>query len=390
MQMRCYNSTICICEPILIESAFIIAKTTLRQNYDQNGITAGATHFNDLWARDSLFASMGALALVDYEIVRNNLSTLLRNRSEQGQIPLRVGNIDFLRAYFGLRSRRGASYHEDKLGNTPVDSNSLLIIIAARYATASGDYSFIKKQYTALKQVMEWNFTCDTNNDGILEEQPYCGWADSLKKDEQVLYTNVLHFAALTGFAEIAKQCGYMRDAERFLTAAERLQKAIDERFWNGEFYIDYLDSPKQYFAIEGNALAILFGLASGDRARRIQQTMIKFGLNDNFCPPTNHPRYLLREVFLPFYFMNLHKYHNGFTWLWVGCVDAIAKAKAGQHDVAIESIEKIAHKIIEYNGVYEVYNNGVPVRQLLYKSEKSFAWSAGLFVFACKELKLV
>ncbi len=50
-----------------------------------------------------------------------------------------------------------------------------------------------------------------------------------------------------------------------------------------------------------------------------------------------------------------------------------------------------MAEKIVEYENVHEVYEkNGKPVRRALYVSEVPFAWSAGLFVKAVKEVEKI
>jgi len=53
--------------------AYDIAVKNLRQCYSDQGILAGLKHFDDYWARDSLYACWGALKLKDYEIVKRRL-----------------------------------------------------------------------------------------------------------------------------------------------------------------------------------------------------------------------------------------------------------------------------------------------------------------------------
>ena len=88
--------------------------------------------------------------------------------------------------------------------------------------------------------------------------------------------------------------------------------------------------------------------------------------------------------------FLKKTYYHNGLEWLWIGCVDAVSKHTSGLKKEAEEIVTKLASKILEFNGVYEVYQLGKPVKRLFYNSESYFAWSSGLFVWACKELDLI
>ena len=82
--------------------------------------------------------------------------------------------------------------------------------------------------------------------------------------------------------------------------------------------------------------------------------------------------------------------YHNGLHWLWIGCIDAVAKFKANNHKQAKHLLFTIAKKIVEFEGVFEVYFEGKPVKRLFYSSEQHFAWSSGLFVWACHECRLI
>ena len=84
------------------------------------------------------------------------------------------------------------------------------------------------------------------------------------------------------------------------------------------------------------------------------------------------------------------NKYHNGDSWLWLGCLDCVSKNKLGMKKDARDELNRLAEVIIKYGTVYEVYSeNGSPVNELFYKAEKNFAWSAGMFVWAVHALNL-
>ena len=110
--------------------------------------------------------------------------------------------------------------------------------------------------------------------------------------------------------------------------------------------------------------------------------------MNDSFCVSTNHQKHAMRDIYPPFVGIRLQDYHNGLKWLWVGCLDAVAKSRNGQQDRAVEALTRIAAKIVEYDGVFEVYEkDGPPLQRFFYRSEKLFAWSSGLFVWACHQV---
>ncbi len=61
-----------------IEFAFERAKKILKLNFNKDGVFAGKTHFNDFWARDFCFASLGVTAMGDCDIVKKNIENYLR------------------------------------------------------------------------------------------------------------------------------------------------------------------------------------------------------------------------------------------------------------------------------------------------------------------------
>jgi len=374
----------------IIDAAYKIALKTLRNRYSGHGIVAGSTHFADIWGRDSCFAALGSLSVGDVDVVKANLTTLLKFMSPKGQIPLRVGQKSLWLRYMGISGKVQARYKEDKGVSHPTDKNSLFLIVLHRYVELSKDTDFVIKNFTDLKKVVHWNIMMDKDKDFLIEEGPYAGWTDSIKKRGKVLYTNVLHYRAMVGFAEVGKLVGKMQVHQKYIDLSHKIKDRINEAFWNGEYYIDWIrEKPHNYFSTDGNALATLFGIADKEKAKKIQMKMVEFGINEDFCTATSFPKYPHKHVSKLFYIIKLHDYHNGLKWLWLGCLDAVSKFTVGMKKESKELILNIAHKIVEHKGVYEVYHEGNPVNRLFYKSEKGFAWSSGLFVWACRELGL-
>jgi glycogen debranching enzyme len=371
-----------------LKNAYRIALYTLRERYTKNGINAGRSHFSDIWVRDSCFASLGSLSVNDSSIVKANLQTILNNIKRDGQVPLRIGQRHMILKFLGISGKPKPRYTEDKSFSTPVDSNSLFLISLRNYYIKTLDLDFIKDNYLMIKKIIDWNFTHDKDGDFLIDEEPYAGWADSLRKRGKVLYSNTLHYAAVKYFSELCKALGEDANFNHYSTLAESIKNKIIELFWNGTYFIDWIHKHKHnYFSTDGNTLAIIFGLADKEKAKSIQNCIRELDLDHGFSTKTNYPKYNFRHVF-PFFFpIRIHDYHNGLEWLWIGCVDAVAKKIAGDEEKAKEMLHRIANKILEYNGVYEVYFNGKPLKRLFYHSEQGFAWSSGLFVWAYNEI---
>jgi len=377
----------------MLKKAYELALKTLKDQYTNDGIFAGKSHFSDIWLRDSCFASFGSLTVGDKDIVKTNIKTVLSHLHENGQVPLRVGQKWILLKFLGFDAKiPQPRFMEDKGVSTPTDGNSLLIIVAQKYFEQSDDRTFFTENFETFKKIMDWNFTQDFNNDLLMEEGPFAGWADSLKKKGTVLYTNVLHFSALQAFSRICEALNKPTDARHYLHLANCVKEKINTVFWNGSYFIDWLEGKKKhdFFSTDGNVLAIVFGLTNLQQAKKIQAYIQKFELDSGFSTHTNFPKYGLKHIYKWFIPIRIHDYHNGLEWLWIGCVDAVAKSSIGMKKEAIALLERIAKKIVEYEGVYEVYDKGSPVKRLFYKSERWFAWSSGLFVWACNTVGIV
>jgi len=378
----------------IISKARDIAISDLRACYSEQGIFAGTHQFSDYWARDGLFACLGALAIGDTEIVKKELELMLTFQAHDGQIPLRVGQYFIGLKMLGLSNPKELKprYDQDKYGSKPTDQNSLFIIAFQEYLERTRDLKFLKDNYSQLKRAIGWSLSQDRDGDDLIEEGNYAGWTDSLRKMGKVFYTNVLHCHALRIMAELSKQAGYQDDSKHYLALHAKLKSSLNTRFWNGRYYSDWIDAGKtgtsgkrhDYFSTDGNLLAILFGIASPEQGGEIENCVARFAISDNVPSLTNHPRYPFRMQSLIDTLFGIGDYHNGLSWLWLGSLDALAKHRLGLKAEAKTELEKIASLIVLHKGVYEVYTeDGKPVNRLLYHSEHPFAWSAGLFLYA-------
>ena len=114
---------------------------------------------------------------------------------------------------------------------------------------------------------------------------------------------------------------------------------------------------------------------------------MKKFRMNKGFSTATNYPKYELKHIFPPFIPLFMADYHNGQDWLWIGCCDAVSKHMVGLKEEAVELLSNMAKKMDEYDGVFEVYFKGKPLKRPFYSSARNFAWSSGLYIWACETI---
>ena len=376
----------------LPSTAFRIARTALEKCYDRLGIVAGRRHFGDLWARDFLFASWGALVIGDTDIVRTGLITLADSTLPSGQLPLRIGcsSLGQVRRLFGLRADEEVrTYAQDKRFSHPQDQNSLFLITLARYLDATGDVSILEHCPTdRLRAICAWNIS--ETRDGLLFGGGYATWQDSVRKPGWTLMNNVLYiesFRALSAILAYAGETAPTEWAECEATSRTRLR----EHLWNGQYYSDYHDGTarRDIFSLDGNLFAIYWDIVTPDERESILAHLASTNLLHPFGARTNTPAYRLSEVYLPYALIGMDDYqNNSFHWLWLGCLAAMVLARSDREAEAHHTLANIARVIEEYGDVYEVYErHGKPVRRLWYVSEHPFAWSSGFFVAACREV---
>ncbi len=379
----------------MLKRAFETATESLRKCYHKKGIFAGTHHFTDYWARDSFFAGLGSLSLGDYDIVKKNLELFMKYQKEDGQIPLRIGSnrFEMTLKFMGMNLpfREIPHYSQDKGRNPAPDVNALFVINFYNYFQATKDSNFLEANISHLEKAVKWLMHCDEDNDLLLEEKGYSTWQDNIKKKGKVLYTNVCYSHSLFCLSEMFGELGIKNKEKEYKKLFERVTNRINEIFWNGEYYNDWVDEKThKEFSTDGNVLAIVWDIADTEKGKRIENSLDRLGINAFIPSLTNSPFYSGKEAssFL-LKLTGMEDYHNGLCWLWLGCVDAVAKYKINRKRDAEKILERIAGIIVRHNNVYEVYEQtGLPLKRFFYKSEENFAWSSGLFVWAYSKIK--
>lgn len=370
---------------------YALARDALSACVTREGFAAGAHHFVDLWARDSLFATFGANAAGLAHVSKKTIETFLRFQRRDGLVP-----------YLILRSRHtvGKYFNRHRYYRTPVpqfrshmsfgivpDGNAMVIIAAWEYAKQSGDVRFLNARYSRLADAFSWYERRSFG--GLMREWFQCEWADALLKSGNTLYTNVLYFRAAADLALIAGKLGKQSDAARFSARAGEIKNLINAKLWTGEFFADWKDWKRQdYLAVHPNMLAIIFGLATKKQAASMLAAVKTHAWN-GWTMENSVPNYPIWRVPLFHIAVGMRDYHNGLIWLQPGLLYAIALSMYGKRKEAQSVLSGIARKIAESGGAHEVYERtGTPVRRWVYRSEHPFAWSAGLFLWASHILR--
>ncbi len=375
-----------------IRRACAIAVRDLRACYGSEGIVAGRLHFNAYWARDGFWALFGALALHDYGQALAQLNTFIRYQGRAGCVPVRVEFVSHSRiGYDTLFRRPKVVGRAGGLFADPVDPTALFVIAASAYLDRTRDVAFARVFEPAMDRALAWLIRRDHDGDGLIEGGYLTDWMDSILKGNKLSNVNIIFSVALRAAEAVKLAVGSAEHAEGYRQMADRVHARIQEVFWNGRYFTDWVHGQRRGgFSTDGNLTAIFFGAATPEQSRRILEYIAARGLNDGAPIRTCDPVYPWWRVFPLYYFAGIPDYHRTLIWPWQGTLLAITKHRMGDRPGALEDLARIADWYVRENAVNEVYSrDGTPVARYFYHAEVPFAWNAGLFVHAVHEMGL-
>lgn len=374
-----------------IKTAFEIAKKDLRLCYYPHGIVAGRHHFTDYWARDGYFAGMGAMAIGDYAIVRKMLSLFFSYQRSDGLIPYRImnGPMVSLGKYFLGKS---SHYKEPKptyklrgIGQHIYDGTTLSLLMLAEMHHAKK--ILIKPYSDKVRKAISYLETKEKQ--GLLWDGVMAEWNDAVYKWGNLLYSNIIYWYALKRLSTSLRLID-PKLANTLKVKQKLIAKQLRHRLWNKTYFADWYDYRRQdYFYPLGNFMAIVWGFSTKKESKSILDYAVS--LRTDFTFKTNYPAYPLFRVDLLHRLIGQADYHNnGVKWLQPGILYSLALKKLSRSWEARRQLDFTAKQIVDYEGVFEVYSkDGLPLKRLFYKSERPFAWSAGMFLWAYHSLGL-
>lgn len=360
-----------------VKSAYDIAFNDLRRCYGEKGIVAGrrTKRLHQYWARHSFFSSLGSLYLNDDRIVKKNLELFSARQGKTGVIPNQIS--------LNLKPRYKL------LAGSVIDSTALFVISLAAYVKKTGNKEFLAEQFPMAEKAMQFLLSKDRDQDSLIEERVFANWSETVLKFGKVLYTNCCFYKALKDFAFLASVLEKDDVQDGFERIAEKTKERINHVFWEGNYYIDWIDFIRHdFFSSDGNLLAIDFGIADKVQSQMILNKIKQHQLN-KVPLKTNYPLYPLWRIPPTLLPLLEYNYHNGFSWPWLGCLNAICLYKVGWKKEAKQALKSVAGLINQNGIVHEVFDDrGKPVNGFFLKSERPFAWNAAFFVRAVHELE--
>jgi len=389
----------------LTTTALTKAQAILRNECSPIGLMASPEGYPHVWARDSVITSLGSLLSPGHEdCLRLSLSTLGGQQSELGAIP---NNVSV------------ATGRLDHTNAGSVDSNLWYILGHAFQFRAHSDLDYLRRSWPSLEKALLWLRYQDSNGCGLLEIHEAADWADLLANRFNILYDNVLWYAALRAMAEMGAALGVK--TARYQEMDSDVRHKIRIVLWVGPenqsewgpdcpghsewkhtlsqvepvlvkrpYFLPYVAFRDfgDYCDVFGNLLAILFEVANPAQEKRILDYLHQVGIAEPYPVRVLHPVIHPGNKDWREYYRNNNlnlpeQYHNGGIWPFVGGFYIAALVKAGRMEAARRQLERLAE--VNRLGVEEEweFNEWCHGRTGLPMGYPHQAWSAGMYVFA-------
>ena len=348
---------------------------------------------HQIWARDSMIASLGARLVPDQQIqdaMRASLSLLKDYRGPGGAIP---NNIDCATLHPNFRAYA---------------DGGLWWIIGS---------TLLAPDIEVVREVLCWYEYQDVDQSGLLSMGEASDWQDLFCTRGKGLYLNCLYVMALRHAANLFEG----DEGHRLRRRADLVADRINTFFWYAgdndtqrhisntfstegrslrdsmgrpreipkkrhlteeRYYLPYLGfrSLGEWFDSFGNILAILAGVADERQSNIILDFISRHSLDV-------WPLRSLTPVVQPGdpdwrnYYGSLntpHQYHNGGVWPFLGGFYVAALVKTGRGEAAARALQSLAQ--LNQCGQFNEWHHGetgVPM------GAQDQAWSAGMYLFA-------
>jgi GH15 family glucan-1,4-alpha-glucosidase len=392
------------------QAAAVLHRCVTSKGFRASGLTAG---YPQVWARDAAVTALGAAATGDTELldeVRASLTTLGQYQSRNGLVPLNV-NPDS--GYISTENT-GA-----------FDANLWYILTHYLYWQVTGDADFLRQSWPNINEALAWLEYQDMNECGLLETPEAGNWMDLLSVRYNILYDNVLYYAATLAHQQMQKQLPPDTPCYEMLVDAAGIHERINlllwiDRCWVAEHFAEHLEKLKamrlEWFMLYhnigtissrpyylpwvafreygewcdslGNCLAILTGVADGHHREHILRYMYQVGIAEPYPTKAIHPPiypgesdwrqyYRSRNLNLP------HQYHNGGIWPMVGGFHVAALVRHDWQEEAerlLDSLAKANQQGVDQKWEFNEWLHGESGHPMGFGQQ---AWSAAMYLYA-------
>jgi hypothetical protein len=330
------------------------------------------------YTRDLMIASLGMLATGDAQFrdaVRRVLETLAKTQTSRGHITSLAHDPE----------DRGAS-----------DTTPLFLIGLGAYRRATGDRTFLRDAAARALTWMEYQSPADRV---IMAQQPTSDWRDEQWVPGYPLFGNALLHIALLMFGKRARAKELRGQLDRFTINSGLMHLHVHEglRLQEKPYYALWsrkVDSSER-FDLLGNCLAIVGGVASRARSRRIIawvetecRALRRRGELALDLPPNLFPYIQRTDPDWRSRYERFNKpgdYHNGGVWPFVCGFYVAAMVAAGYTTLARRKLEALAAlvKPARDHDVPYGFNEWFKAQDGTPRGQDWQTWSAAMYLYA-------
>ena len=319
----------------VLETPYLIEETAYNIGVDESvnavepdGTLRTGTEWGGVWTRDVSYSIIHSMSFIQTEAAKTSLMCKVNSK---GEIVQDTGTG----------------------GAWPCSTDREIWVGAAwEIYKVTGDMEWLKTVYPIAKKSLEVDMRTvfESETDLVRGESSFIDWREQSYPtwmepadiyDTKCLGTNMVFYIALTSAAEMGRILGDVETAQYFEEMAERIKKGINEHLWMDEegYYAQYLGGRADdllYTKSEtlGEALAILWGVAEGDRATRLTESL---PIVDYGAP-----------VFWP-WIADQPPYHNQAVWPWVQAYWIHACAKVGNEHGVLHGVGAVWRAVMMY-----------------------------------------
>ncbi|MFA5300056.1 MAG: glycoside hydrolase 100 family protein [Lutibacter sp.] len=332
------------------------------------------------YTRDLMFSILGIAVSNNKKLlasIQKVLKTLAKNQTKHGHIPSLVHD----------NGNRGAS-----------DTTPLFLLGVAVFRKVTGDNDFLQE---SVKKAMDWmEYQCPLDL-YLVAQQPTSDWRDEQWVLGYGLYVNTIVYSYLRLLGQNERAGKMRKEMKNFTNSGIAESGSVSEgftikqkpyyAFWSYKIY------SSERFDLLGNSIAILSGIASVSRAKKIISwvegecaSMIKKGelvvnLPPNFFPfikPEDSDWRLRYEIY-----NKPGEYHNGGIWPFICGFYVAALVAAKKYKLAEKKLVELTHlmKVSKNKDLDYGFNEWFKAQDGKAMGNDWQTWSAALYLYAAK-----
>lgn len=228
---------------------------TSNHGWDGNQKISGRPGYGWYFGRDAAWSGMALLRDGNYEKVRDILLTMGKYQDITGKI------------YHELTTT--GSVHYDASDATP-----LYVVLAGLYLETTGDMEFITSQWPHIRKAMDFCYSTDTDDDGLIENTMVGhGWIEggALLGAKTSFYLAALWTECLYQASFLANATGNKELSRKYGTDAARVQAILNRDYWSEEYNYFYFgkfpDNTYRSVKTVFPAIPAFWGLLDEDKA---------------------------------------------------------------------------------------------------------------------------